>query len=149
MRIFWFWAGALTAMACSDGTGTPFGTCPHTGEFANFGCARVEGIVRDTAGLPVSGVEVTLSPVDSSWFDTPVDRSDARGEFSLEMHDYEVLRDVHPIQDTVLADLRGMLLTDPLSTPSFAGPVRVKLKFVPVGEIPDVVEADLTINPAP
>jgi hypothetical protein len=60
--------------ACSDGSGLGFGTCPQTGEFANFGCAKVEGVVRDQAG--------------TNRFDSPTHTTDATGAYSLEIHDY-------------------------------------------------------------
>ena len=141
---------AAMIAACSDGSGPGFGTCPQTGEFGNFGCARVVGVARSQDGTPLAGVHVSLSPVeDTGQFDVPVDETDATGAYSLEMHDYSFSETGEPTPDTVAANIHGYLLKDPLSTPSFGGPVPVKLKFVPVGELPEEVEADITINVTP
>jgi hypothetical protein len=147
LRLSFLCSAMAMIASCSDGSGPAFGTCQQTGEFSNFGCARVEGVARSPAGTPLAGIEVTLSPaVDVYWLDVPVAETDETGTYSLEMHDYKGAGTGGPTPDTVAANLYAYHLTDPLSTPSFGGPVPVKLTFVPVGELPQVVEMDITID---
>ncbi|HZN98181.1 MAG TPA: carboxypeptidase-like regulatory domain-containing protein [Gemmatimonadales bacterium] len=146
-RLLFLCAGLAMIAACSDGSGPAFGTCRQTGEFGNYGCAKVEGVARSPAGAPLAGVQVTLSAAENSGaFDAPVDETDETGSYSLEMHDYGGSPSGGPTSDTVAANLYAYHLTDPLSTPSLGGPVPVQLTFVPLGELPEVVEVDITID---
>jgi hypothetical protein len=138
--------------ACSDGSGPALGTCPQTGEFANIGCARVEGVVRDANGSPVSNAQVTLTPADGipDSFDTPMHDTDATGTYSLEIHDYGFERRLAPLAAPVPMNLRAFQLTGSAEEPAPASDlIPVNLKFAPVGEVPEVLEVDITINVTP
>ena len=144
-------AGAVIA-ACSDGSGPALGTCPQTGEFANLGCARVEGVVRDANGSPISNARVTLTPADGvpESFDTPMHDTDATGTYSLEIHDYGFDGRVASPGDPVPMNLRASRLPDLPEDPIRTSDViPVNLKFAPVGELPEVLQVDITIDMTP
>jgi hypothetical protein len=137
--------------ACSDGSGPGFGTCPQTGEFANFGCAKVEGVVRDQAGTPLANAWVTLTPADevTNTFDSPTHTTDATGAYSLEIHDYGFGSRHAPPADPVPMNLRASLLPDSPEDVMPTSVVPVSLKFVPVGELPEILAIDITIDVSP
>jgi hypothetical protein len=143
-------AAAAMLAACSDGSGPGFGTCPQTYEFGNFGCAKVEGVVRDVTGNPIAGARVSLTPAEDTpnTFDSPMDNTDASGAYSLEIHDYGTAGRDGPPPEPVAMNLRAFLTTgeDP---PPMSDLIPVSLEFAPVGELPEVLEVDITINLTP
>lgn len=146
MRISPRWAAIFLLASCSDGIEPTNGACPQTYEFANFGCARVQGVVRDTAGNPIAQARVTVSPSDgvSNTFDSPAHDTEASGVYSLEIHDYD---SGGPQPEPVLMSVRAFLLTgSPENTAPVSDVVPVNLKFAPVGELPEVQTVDITIN---
>jgi hypothetical protein len=135
---------AITVIAaCSEGSGPGSDACPQTYEFGNFGCARVRGLVRNAAGEGVAGARVSLGPPSEApnFFDAPFAETDATGLYSLEIHHYGP----SPTggSDTVSMYLRAFL-------PSTGAPIGdsmlVELRFAPVGEVPQVLEADITLD---
>jgi hypothetical protein len=143
------YAATTVLVSCSDGSGPGSGTCPQTYEFGNFGCARVEGVVRDAAGTPLANVRVSLSPVEEvpNTFDAPRHDTDATGAYSLEIHDYG---SDGPPPDPVPMNLRAFLLTGSPEEPAPASDlIPVNMQFAPVGELPEVLEVNITINVSP
>lgn len=143
-------AGAVIA-ACSDGSGPALGTCPQTGEFANFGCARLEGVVRDQAGTPLANARVTFTPSEevNNTFDSAMHDTDTTGSYSLEVHDYG-FEDREPPAEPVPMNLRAFLLPDsPADLIRTSDIIPVSLKFAPVGELPEVLKVDITIDVTP
>jgi hypothetical protein len=152
LRLFFLSAALAMIAACSDGSGPAFGTCPQTYEFGNFGCARVEGVVRDQTGTPLANARVTLTPVDEATnsFDSPMHDTDSTGRYSLEIHDYGFGGRTVPPADPVPMNLRAFLLPESSEDLIRASDViPVNLKFAPVGELPEVLEMDITIDVTP
>lgn len=65
-------AAMLVAAGCSDDS---------TGEFQNTHSARVVGVVTDSSGNPLQGIEVHLGP--ASDYSSDERRSDAEGRYSV------------------------------------------------------------------
>ena len=146
LRLYQATAAGMLA-ACSDGSGPAFTKCHQTGEFANFGCARVEGVARDAAGNPLAGVQVALSAAQGpNSFDTPTQVTNASGSYSLEIHDYGGPQQVSPPPDPVTLTLSGTLLNDDPTMPPIHNSVDVIVKFAPVGEVPEVAQADIALD---
>ncbi|HEX2281645.1 MAG TPA: carboxypeptidase-like regulatory domain-containing protein [Thermomicrobiales bacterium] len=145
-------AATAASVSCSDGSGPVSGTCPQTFEFGNVGCARVEGVVRDAAGTPLANARVSLFPADEvpNSFDSPSDDTDATGAYSLEIHDFGGDGRDAPPSEPVPMNLRAFLLT---GSPEEPGPasdlIPVNLQFAPVGEVPEVLQVDITIDVGP
>ena len=127
---------------CSDGTG-PAGGCHQTAEFANVGCARIQGTVRNSAGVALAGARVSLSPLPGAPnpYDSPSMDTDATGVYALEIHNYSASPATFP--DTVSMYVRAFRLNT--QTP-IGDSVLVDMIFVPVGVVPEVVKSDLTLN---
>jgi len=134
---------AVFLSACSDGPGPVSDACPQTYEFGNLGCARVQGVVRDAGGNPVAGARLTMFPPEGTpnLYDTPMDDTEADGSYSLEIHDHGG-PDLAP--SPVPMYLYAALLGDvgPIAPDSHL----VNLEFAPVGEVPEVLQADITLN---
>jgi hypothetical protein len=94
---------------------------------------------------------VFLSPAeDDGRFDTPMHDTDATGTYSLEIHDYAGFSSQGPPPDPVPMTLRAFLLTGSPEEPAPASDlIPVDMKFVPVGELPEVLEVDITIDTTP
>jgi hypothetical protein len=143
------YAATAVLVSCSDGSEPGSGTCPQTYEFGNFGCARVEGVVRDAAGAPLGNVRVVLSLAEEvpNSFDTPVHDTDATGAYALEIHDYGSDGRHAPPPDPVPMNLQAFLLTGSPEDPAPSSDlIPVNLQFAPVGELPEVLEVNITIN---
>jgi hypothetical protein len=136
---------SITALiaGCSDGTG-PAGGCPQTSEFANFGCARIRGTVRNPAGVALAGARVSLTPPPGAPnpYDSPSVDTDARGLYALEIHDYGP-PPATTSPDTVPMYVRAFLLSG--QAPS-GDSVLVNVIFAPVGAVPEVVEVDFALD---
>src|SRR4051812_37399999 len=79
----------IAGASCSDGSGPNPDACPQTFEFGNFGCARVQGTVRNSAGQAIAGARVSLVPFEGdNSYDFPVFDTNATGFYSLEIHRY-------------------------------------------------------------
>ena len=151
MRFFQCAAAAVLIAACSNGSDPADEACPQTIEFGNIGCARVEGVVRYADGTPVVGARVSLMAADGSTsFDTPLDDSDAKGAFSLEIHDYGFDGRHEPRPDPVAMNLRAQLLGGTPENPAPASDlVPVNLKFSALGEVPEVTSQNISIDVTP
>lgn len=152
-RLRWASLCASTAvlLSCSDGSGPGFGTCPQTYEFGNLGCARVEGVVRDAAGTPIANVRVHIHPAEgvSNSFDGPMHVTDATGAYSLEIHDYGAPGHHEPPADPVPMNLLAFLTGTSEEPGPSSGLIPVSLQFAAVGELPEVLEQDITIDLSP
>jgi hypothetical protein len=148
VRISPVWPVIALLAGCSDGSGPDSGGCPQTYEFGNFGCARVEGVVRDTAGTPIANASVVLLPADGvpNTFNSPARDTDAHGNYSLEIKDYGG-EGVHPLPEPVPMNLRAYLLDPAVENAVVIASelVPVTLRFAPVGETPEVARVDITI----
>jgi len=149
MKISPIWALIALLAGCSDGSGPNPGTGPQTSEFGNFGCARVEGVVRDASGAPLANARVSLTPAEGvpDTFDSAFDNTDAVGRYSLEIHDLGGEGE-HPASEPVSMNLQAALLTGESLIPT-SDLVPVSLKFSAVGEVPEVAKADITIQVNP
>jgi hypothetical protein len=153
--VYWHtsvWIITGLVAGCSDGSGPSNGTCPQTYEFGNIGCARVQGVVRDTAGNPLAMARVNLAPAEGvdNTFDSPTHDTDATGTYSLEIHDYAGAAGHAPQADPVPMTLRAFLLTGSPENPApVSAPITVGLKFSRVGETPEVLQQDIIIQTDP
>jgi hypothetical protein len=149
VRISPLWALIALLAGCSDSSDANPGSCPQTFEFGNFGCARVEGVVRDASGAPLAKARVGLTPAEGvpNTFNSPSDETDAAGNYSLEIHDLGGEGE-HPAPDPVPMNLRAALLTGESFAPT-SDLVPVSLKFSAVGEVPEVAMVDITIPVTP
>lgn len=138
------WLSAVTVIigGCSD-EGPASNACPQTYEFGNFGCARIQGVVRNAAGGALAA-RVSLSPAGETpnTFDSPTRDTDADGSYQLEIHNYGPTS-ITGSTDTVPMYVRAFV---PSSGSPVGDSVLVEMMFVPVGEVPQVLEADITIN---
>jgi hypothetical protein len=134
----------VALVSCSEGTGTGSDACPQTFEFGNYGCARIQGTVRNAAGEPIQNARVSVGPpadVPNS-YDSPSVDTDATGVYSLEIHQYGP--PVTPkAADTVAMYLRAFLLSEGAPV---GDSLPVQMIFVPVGTVPDVTETDITLD---
>jgi hypothetical protein len=130
--------------ACSDGPGPGSDACPQTFEFGNFGCARIRGTVRNGAGQPLIGAQVSVVPPSGTpnSYDSPFVDTDATGLYSIEIHQY-ASPDTIQAADTVPMYLRAFLPSD--GSP-IGDSVLVQMIFAPVDSMPNVVEADITLD---
>jgi hypothetical protein len=145
-------AATTVLLGCSDGSGPGFGTCPQTYEFGNVGCARVQGVVRDEAGTPLADVRVHIHPVEGGpdSFDGPMHVTNVTGAYSLEIHDFGArFGGQEPRTDPVPMNLLAFLTgTSEEPVPS-SGLIPVTLRFAAVGEVPEVLVVDITIDTSP
>jgi hypothetical protein len=138
---------ALLTMAtgCTDGSEPHDGSlCPQTSEFANVGCARVAGTVRDGAGHLLAGVYVDLVPpstADNS-YDSPSATTEAAGSYSLEIHRFDAQASVRAA-DTIPLYLRGAVADQP----GLRDSVLVEVIFVPVDSAAQKVTRELVLAP--
>jgi hypothetical protein len=133
----------LVALAsCSDGPGPNPDACPQTFEFGNYGCARVQGTVRNSAGQPIAGARMSLVPSEGdNAYDFPIFDTDATGFYSLEIHRFGL--PAITTADTVPMYLRALLLRNGLP---IGDSIIVQTIFVPVDAVPEVVAADITLD---
>ena len=136
--------GSLTALCvgCSDGTGPATGGCHQTSEFGNYGCARIQGTVRNPAGVALAGAWVSIGPLPGApnSYDSPTANTDAAGQYSLEIHNYGPPPASFP--DTVPMYVRAFRQ----NPQPVADSVLVNMIFAPVAEVPAVVRVDFALN---
>jgi hypothetical protein len=118
--------------------------CPQTFEFGNLGCARVAGTVRDGAGRPLAGVEVTLVPPSKAGnsYDVPSATTGVAGTYMLEIHRFDAPPAVRPA-DTIPLYLRGRVPEQPELRDSML----VEVIFVPVDSTAQTVTGELVLAP--
>jgi hypothetical protein len=137
---------SLTALiaGCSDGTTAGAEACRQTYEFANFGCARVQGTARNAAGEPLARVALSLRPVsdEGTTYDSPFQETDETGTFSLEIHNYAPSAFDSPV-DTVPMYLFAFVIG---AEPSSVDTTLLNMIFAAVGDVPEVIETDITIE---
>jgi hypothetical protein len=139
-------ATVLTAAciaACTDES-DPY--CPQTGEFGNYGCAEVTGLLIDRDDQPLGGTNYSVVnrelPFDSR-FNTnvmPVTPG-SDGSFRLRITRY-LLVEPPTTPDTgsvwIIGAQRPPITS---SEPGIRDSVLVTLQFAPVGAIPEPVQA--------
>ena len=101
-------------------------------------------MVRNTAGTPLAGARVSLSPLSGAPnpYDSPSFDTDATGRYSLEIHNYGASSPA-TTPDTVPMYVRAFLLNTP--TP-IGDSVLVDMIFAPVGVEPEVVKVDFAFH---
>src|SRR6266568_1649597 len=146
-QVFLRWPAATFAAAlllgCHLGDQRDARACPQTGEFANFGCAVVEGAVVGARGQPLGGVAVAPgSSADGGQFDTPFHYTDASGRFQLRLTRY-----VPAPSDSASVWIHASVLpTPPEVVSTVHDSALVRLLIAPVGHLPDTAHVSIVLQ---
>lgn len=137
---------ALLAAACdSPLRQDDEAVCPQTYEFANYGCARVAGIVTRTTGQPIAGVDIRLiPPADPARgaYDYAAAQTGADGRFRIEIRRTQQPSQL-PVPDTVTMTLRA---TESVANAVYTAEIPVVVTVRPVGEQAVVTHQDLSLQ---
>jgi hypothetical protein len=100
--------------------------------------------VRNAAGEPLAGVRLGIRPVadQGTTYDAPSDETDELGAYTLEIHNYDPSAFDSPV-DTVSMYVFAFVVG---AEPPRVDTTLVDMIFAPVGDVPEVVEADITID---
>ncbi|HEX2203447.1 MAG TPA: hypothetical protein VHG91_09130 [Longimicrobium sp.] len=120
--------------------------CLQTSEFANYGCARVEGLVTDaSSGASLEGVEIRLiPPADPARgaYDFAAAQTAADGTFLIEIRRTQRPSQL-PSPDTVTMTLRA---SETIGNGVYTAEIPVLLRFRPVGERAIVFQQNLSLQ---
>lgn len=119
--------------------------CQQTSEFANYGCARVAGIVTRTTGQPIAGVDIRLIPPANparGAYDYAATQTGPDGRFRIEIRRTQQPAQL-PVPDTVTMTLRA---TESVANAVYTAEIPVVVTVRPVGEQAVVVHQDLSLQ---